>query len=1035
MMSDELTQAIQRCCSMSDLIKLTKVNIYNKTPSGVCKKLPSVKDRGEKAKKAGERKKAYVLFKRWLNTVEWLKKTREYKENEKLYTAYVPNTQINEVKRMVEELSQTLEAHYETEITMKKVAGMTTAVDTMQIDPEPIKSHNGTIDLTANNLALVLPETPTDDPSMEEESITCVQLFHLMQMCSRFLVIDIRPQRDFQASKLTCEACINIPADQIQLGVLASSFEKYFQNDKRSLQLFKNRGKDYIDTVILMDWNTTHVSLTPKNPLNTLKEILKLWDPSVTYKKIVILDGGFSEWLNCYPPFVSNPNVQPPRLHENAMDEILEEVEYPIWMTVENDSNSIRMKTNPIPPRTLKPVNADKKQPVMNILSDNRSTDEQQSLYNTYNSYISANNYDKTSNSIPIGPRTVSADIVSSNKNEKSVFENPENGDIDMVQRDKDDSLNRTNKAVSKSFISDSVPKPFIDRSNKPNIKGSTVDSKSVLMLMKQLNEVTKCLEKFEKEMLITETELCCNEENKDPNKEQRIRDRIKSLNVDLEEMKKRSTEIKENLAEYKKIDVTLSPTEAKEKDKLDLSIGSAEQQIKTIFIERKKLYNQLEEKERMKVSSMQKQNESDIYKEPLKTDGPSTTSGLKRSHSSPNLAQLDIRKAPQVDRSSKPQLQRNQNDIHDNTNIKHSQQSWRDRQQRMDPIFQSGPTHPGITGLKNLGNSCYMNSIIQCLSNTASLAEYFNDNMYVDDLNTSNDNGTHGQVAEEVAQVIKALWRGQYKSISPRDLKGVIGQYKLQFDGYEQQDSHEFLTFLLDWMHNDLKRKVVARVDGPLSIAEKEWDKAMGGQQSIISQLFFGQLRSSIFCATCGNSSTTYETFNSLTMSLPSIRCNLDGCIKKFLSEQKVSGWKCPNCKMAREATKKFDFVKLAPILVIHLNRFGESDGWLEKRNTAVDFPFTNFNLKPYLVADNDARPAPPAHHYNYSLYAMSNHYGTMQSGHYTAFCKSAAQNKWYKYDDQTVTEASPTLVKSQKTSAYLLFYTSYPNDRLTFI
>ena len=64
------------------------------------------------------------------------------------------------------------------------------------------------------------------------------------------------------------------------------------------------------------------------------------------------------------------------------------------------------------------------------------------------------------------------------------------------------------------------------------------------------------------------------------------------------------------------------------------------------------------------------------------------------------------------------------------------------------------------------------MNSIIQCLSNTTHLAKYFMDNLYADDLNTNNDNNTQGQVVEEVAQVIKALWRGQYKSISPLDLK-----------------------------------------------------------------------------------------------------------------------------------------------------------------------------------------------------------------------------------------------------------------------
>lgn len=222
--------------------------------------------------------------------------------------------------------------------------------------------------------------------------------------------------------------------------------------------------------------------------------------------------------------------------------------------------------------------------------------------------------------------------------------------------------------------------------------------------------------------------------------------------------------------------------------------------------------------------------------------------------------------------------------------------------------------------------------------------------------------------------------------------------------------------------MHDDLKKRDKISYNRELSMAEKEWEKSLEGQNSIISQLFWGQLRSTIECTTCMQKSTTYETFNSLTMSLPSQnKCTLDvsslhqslsdraieivvgsefymfffvilkDCVKKFVTGQKVSGWKCPNCKVPRDVLKKFDFIKLPLTIIIHLNRFGETGGWIEKKNTAVDFPLTGLDLQPYVVSD--AENNSPSSVYN--LYAMSNHYGTMDGGHYTAYCKSSEQRK----------------------------------------
>ena len=167
------------------------------------------------------------------------------------------------------------------------------------------------------------------------------------------------------------------------------------------------------------------------------------------------------------------------------------------------------------------------------------------------------------------------------------------------------------------------------------------------------------------------------------------------------------------------------------------------------------------------------------------------------------------------------------------------------------------------------------MNSILQCLSNTTPLAKYFIDSTYQKHVNRTKDNVAI--VAEEVAQVIKALWRGIFKSLSPRDLKYVLGRYKDQFGSLEQQDCHEFLMYLFEKVHNDLKQSIERMSDGELTDAQKAWDTCLKGHESVISKLFYGQFRSTVTCALCHETSTTYEIFNTLTLTLPSNNCSLD--------------------------------------------------------------------------------------------------------------------------------------------------------------
>ncbi|XP_076376585.1 uncharacterized protein LOC117222149 isoform X2 [Megalopta genalis] len=858
-----------------------------------------------------------------------------------------------------------------------------------------------------------LPETPTRDPLAgdNEEIINCEQLFQLVQdLYGRYLIIDIRSKSQYENSRIRSNKSVNIPASEIKIGLLAQHFEKYLRKDKKALQLYRERSAQYVDVTILLDWNTSSKTLGLNNPLNVLRKILESWDPGIHNKKVTILDGGYKEWLTRYPAYTTNPNIVEPKLNNTSM-EILDDIEYPEWIHFDDEDNLNKAREK----KMFLSKSVNKEENARINVSTNEIGYKQMDVEIRNNIASIKSNDFMNSGSTKIN--TVELEKINVNNDVwKGLSETPSK----LEQERKLSARKKTNISV----------KPTVDRSKKPVLlDASTSEAKTVLKLLRQLNELAKIHMRLEQDILEHERSLYVQyfTEYEESSEEAYIRgNSLKSLCRKLEEKKKEYKKLEDELDKYysRPEPIEFNPAEDMEKRNLEFSLGSAKLDMKNIAKARKKLGEKTAKNE-FKDSS--NKTDTSIHNESLKSDGSSTISGgLERSYSSPNLLQLIDRKAPRVDRTSKPQIPlHSQNGLHSNEKVSHI--SWANREERMTPVH--GSVHPGITGLKNLGNSCYMNSIIQCLSNTTHLAKYFTDNLYTDDLNTNNDNNTQGQVVEEVAQVIKALWRGQYKSISPHDLKIAVGQYKLQFESYEQQDSHEFLTFLLDWMHNDLKRKCKVPLD--MTVAEEAWDKAMGSMKSIISDLFFGQLRSTIMCSFCKQSSTTYESFNSLTTSLPhSNRCTLNDCILRFVTGQKVIGWKCPKCQTPREATKKFDFVKLAPIVVIHLNRFAESGGWLEKRNTAVDFPLTDFNLKPYLVTDSNTPTISNIRSYNYSLYAMSNHYGTMEGGHYTAYCKNATQNKWYKYDDQTVTEVTTNQVKSQNTSAYLLFYTSFSSN-----
>ena len=112
-----------------------------------------------------------------------------------------------------------------------------------------------------------------------------------------------------------------------------------------------------------------------------------------------------------------------------------------------------------------------------------------------------------------------------------------------------------------------------------------------------------------------------------------------------------------------------------------------------------------------------------------------------------------------------------------------------------------------GVVGLRNLGNTCFMNSCLQCLSNTEPLTFYFLKNLYEKEVNKVNPLGTKGKLAKTYAKFIKGTWCDSDSVFTPDSIKSSVSSINPMFSGYSQHDSQEFFSFLVDGLHEDLNR------------------------------------------------------------------------------------------------------------------------------------------------------------------------------------------------------------------------------------
>ncbi|CAL8104877.1 unnamed protein product [Calicophoron daubneyi] len=335
-----------------------------------------------------------------------------------------------------------------------------------------------------------------------------------------------------------------------------------------------------------------------------------------------------------------------------------------------------------------------------------------------------------------------------------------------------------------------------------------------------------------------------------------------------------------------------------------------------------------------------------------------------------------------------------------------------------------------GMVGLNNLGNTCFMNSILQCLSNTTPLLEYCLSGRYTSELNKSSS--MHGNLFASYVTLMRELWDPEMvnSSTSPHQFKTQIQRFAPRFVGYAQQDSQEFLRYLLEGLHMDVNRVTkrprpvtpdYAAEDrlGDHEKADIYWRRYLSMDNSEIVDIFVGQLMSTLECAECGFKSTTFDPFWDLSLPIPKKpNVSLMDCLKLFTAKEDLDGNErpvCGRCKVRRRCSKSFSIQKFPRILVLHLKRFS-GERFRSKMSLLVDYPVTELNMTEF------ASPSCPQKYARYSLYAVSNHSGSVYAGHYTAACRHPYLNTWFDYNDSRVRSINSQSVVSPE--GYVLFY-----------
>ena len=332
-----------------------------------------------------------------------------------------------------------------------------------------------------------------------------------------------------------------------------------------------------------------------------------------------------------------------------------------------------------------------------------------------------------------------------------------------------------------------------------------------------------------------------------------------------------------------------------------------------------------------------------------------------------------------------------------------------------------------GVTGLANMRNTCYMNAALQALRHNTEVTAFFLEGRFEKFLEHK-PNSAKVNLVRGYADLLKSLWSGSYpayvrpggflQSMLPAAKESGFDQFLIPM----QHDSHEFITFLLDQLHEGMAEEVNIEIVRPPPITQKDkaiqaaleaWKRHFGKQYSPLTEMIYGLFRVTLTCKGCGHHSDSWETFNCLKMPIPQNLAEdgeiptIQSMLKEEFKDEEIEGYACDHCAPRRTtAIRSTRIWRMPRMITMSVKRF-TMDG--RKIHTTMKMEQTDgICFKEFFSPDSGE----PSQFQKYECFAIVDHHGSAGGGHYTAQAKSPLTEKWHIFDDETTMKIdSPTL------------------------